>query len=379
MVASELIFVAGWLVASFATGGIADARAGGPQPVSWQAVADAARTATPANAAAVTAAPAAPPPGGPTVIDVAAPGPAPAADDIAPGDEARARPAARAFRRSGKGLLLELGAGSAVAVGSGLLIDHPPRWLSLSGPAGLLTAITAISVMATGAAAAVGVTAYATDGPSGSPVHDVVGLGLGALLGFGVAAGAVDSAVGTTSPTPSSALVLLGVPLGAVVGYNLVSDDDARLPGASTRVARKLSLCLLFGGNTLGGAGLDLGFQLSDRVAVALQGLDGDGGGAEASARIRGDLLAAHRSALYLSTGLHMTTGISRATEMALRTSAAAAVGALGALGVEFRADSGIMVAAELSAVYEPGATTVTNTGKGPFYPGGAFMLGYAR
>ena len=319
--------------------------------------------------------------GGRPVADASASGWSPGDDHFAPGDHSKLNlaPPARPFRRSGMGLLLELGAGSAVAVSSGLLIDHPPGWLHLTGPSGLLAAISVISLMAVGSAAAVGATAYATDGPSGSPVHDAVGLGLGSLLGFGLAAGAVDSAVGTTSPTPSSALVLLGVPLGAVVGYNLTADADAMLPGSSTRLARKLSLCLVFGGNTLGGAGLDLGFQLADRFAVALQGIDGDLGGAEGSARLRGYLLTTHRSALYLSGGLHLTTGVSRATQLALQTSAAAATGAVASLGAEFRGESGIMLAVELSGAYEPRASAIANTGHGPFYPGGAFLLGYAR
>jgi len=331
--------------------------------------------ASPAPVASDTAAPASPSASASVVTDASVS--SWSSGDAPPGLAVQAPP--RAFRRSGMGMLLELGAGSAVAVSSGLLLDHPPGWLRVSGPGGILEAITLLSVMVVGTGTAVGLTAYATDGPSRSPVHDVVGLGLGSLLGFGLGAGAVDSAVGSTSPTPSSALVFLGVPLGAVVGYNLSADDDARLPDASTRVSRKMSLCLVFGGNTLGGTGLDLGFQLGDRIAVALQGLDGDLGGAEGSARLRGYLLAARRSALYLSTGLHMTTGISRATEMALRTSTAVALGPVGSLGAEFRGESGIILAAELSGAYEPDASKISSTRQGPLYLGGAVMIGYAR
>lgn len=288
-------------------------------------------------------------------------------------------PAAPSFRRSGLGLLLELGAGSVVAVPSGLLFDHWPRSLQAPGLGGALIAFGAITVVGMGTVAAVGAAAYATDGSSGSLAHDVVGLGLGSILGFGFGAGALDSAAGPMAPTPSTALLFLGMPLGAVVGYNLIADDDAQLPDASTRVSRKLSLCLVLGGNTLGGTGLDLGFQLADRFGIALQGIDSELGGGEASARLRGYFLAAHRSGMYLSAGLHMTTGVSRATELNFRTVTAVAAGAMGAIGGEFRGESGVTVAAELSTVYESGAPGVANTGHGPFYSGGALLIGYAR
>jgi hypothetical protein len=288
-------------------------------------------------------------------------------------------PPLRPFRRTGRGLLLELAAGSAVALPTAYLFEHYPSSLKVQDIGGAFIAIGLITAMMAGAGSAVALTGPAVDGPRESGLGPSLGLGLGALAGLVAGASLADSVAGSSSSPWQTYAVFLAVPLGCVVGYNLAGDADAGLPGASTRARRKLALSGLLGGDTLGGAGWEVGYQLDDRVGVGMQAISGEYGGAEGSLRLQYAALAGPRSALLVAAGPHLTAGAAPASVNTGAEKPAASFGGIAAVGWEIRGASGLTFGIELSTVYEPRARNVAQTAAGPIYPGGAVRLGFAR
>ena len=312
-----------------------------------------------AQTASVPGLPAAPPPA-PEAIPLAAPQPRP-------------------FRRTGRGLLLELAAGSAVALPTAFLFEHPPGSLSVPEFGGALIGVGLLTAMTAGAVGAIALAGQAADGPRESAAWPTLGLGVGALGGFVAGVGFVGSVPGASGSGWETYAVLLAVPFGAVVGYNLAADADATLAGASTRTRRKLALSGLLGGDTLGGSGLEVAFQLDDRIGLALQAISSEGAGAEFSFRLQAAAAAGPRGSLFIAAGPHLTAGAVPASLNTGVEQTATAVGALAAVGWELRGESGLTFGIELSTVYEPRARNISQTNSGPFYPGGAIRLGYAR
>ena len=120
-------------------------------------------------------------------------------------------------------------------------------------------------------------------------------------------------------------------------------------------------------------------FHASNRLALALQVISGDGAGAEGSLRLQFFALALPRSGLYLAAGPHLTAGNAPTEVTSFQEKPAAAAGALAAVGWQFRGEHGFLFQAELSTVYAPSARNVRQAGEGTIFPGGAVMLGYAR
>lgn len=288
-------------------------------------------------------------------------------------------PTPRVFRRTGWGILAESTAGSAVALSSALLFDRlRASDMEPFQRIFVFPVVLSGTTFATGGSA--GIAGWLVDGPRYDwtvVVGPAVGMGAGLVAGFSVVEG-IPGEDGAGSATP---IIMLGVVLGTVVGYNMAADADADLPGASTRVRRKLALSGVVGGNTVNGAGLDIGFQLSDRVGTTLQLKQGLNGidAVEASFRLQLTPLGGLHHGFFGAAGPHLTAGRDRLALTPLEKPRAS-MGAIAAVGWEFRGEGGFTFGVELSGVYEPDARNIEEVERqGPFYPGGAIRFGYAR